>query len=300
VLSSSRRETMSQPELSAYEMERAENIRRNNMRLQQLGLEQQPLATSGMPVHPKRSRRPDNATPLDESQLRRSSRSRGAPVLYTEVEVHVPKRGPAVRPAEETWAADAESDALDATAPREIPRALLGGDDRPPAEPGFARATDIAVAAVVSAHLGAHIPGAPTKASVVAMLAGGSVRFSKYSGALEWRNAVVLWVNVGGQDYNNVFLDDGARMTWFASAASHEDSPTIRRLIGSGAIADEGSRAAVLLFCRLPSEQYICCGRLTYVKHDASKHPLKFVWALADFEQLRQSEAFRGLLAMGK
>ena len=33
--------------------------------------------------------------------------------------------------------------------------------------------------------------------------------FSKY-GTTEWRNAVVLWVNIGGGDYNNVFLD-GAR-----------------------------------------------------------------------------------------
>ena len=39
---------------------------------------------------------------------------------------------------------------------------------------------------------------------------GGSARFSKYSGSLEWRNAIVLWVIVGGSDYRNLFFPDAA------------------------------------------------------------------------------------------
>lgn len=46
--------------------------------------------------------------------------------------------------------------------------------------------------------------------------AGGRPRFSKYMGALEWKNAVCLFVNVGGAEYNNLFLDDGRMVTWFA------------------------------------------------------------------------------------
>ena len=42
-------------------------------------------------------------------------------------------------------------------------------------------------------------------------------RFSKYTGSLEWANAVVLWVNVGGPDYTNLFLERGAQMTWYAA-----------------------------------------------------------------------------------
>ncbi len=44
----------------------------------------------------------------------------------------------------------------------------------------------------------------------------GVARFSKYSGVVEWANAVVLWVNVGGEDYSNTFLDGGRRMIWYA------------------------------------------------------------------------------------
>ena len=32
-------------------------------------------------------------------------------------------------------------------------------------------------------------------------------------GALEWQNAVCLFVNVGGAEYNNLFLDGGRQVT---------------------------------------------------------------------------------------
>lgn len=58
-----------------------------------------------------------------------------------------------------------------------------------------------------------------TKAGVMASLKRPSdashAKFSKYSGVVEWRNAVLLWVNVGGRDYANAFADGGQRMTWY-------------------------------------------------------------------------------------
>jgi len=57
-----------------------------------------------------------------------------------------------------------------------------------------------------------------TKAGVMAALKRPAdafhAKFSKYSGVVEWRNAVLLWVNVGGRDYANAFADNGQRMTW--------------------------------------------------------------------------------------
>ena len=74
-----------------------------------------------------------------------------------------------------------------------------------------------------------------------------------------------------------------------------EGSPVVQRLLEG---ADEGAKSAahVLLFCRLPGEPYVCCGRLGYVSHNPGRRPIKFVWALRDFERLRGSEHFQALL----
>ena len=52
-------------------------------------------------------------------------------------------------------------------------------------------------------------------------------------GALEWKNAVCLFVNVGGAEYNNLFLDGGRQVTWFAGSQQHDQTPIVRRLLGS-------------------------------------------------------------------
>ncbi|RYG51207.1 hypothetical protein EON66_11015 [archaeon] len=43
----------------------------------------------------------------------------------------------------------------------------------------------------------------------------------------------------------------------------------------------------VCLICRLGTDPYVWCGRLTYVSHDATRHPIKFIWRLADVDELR-------------
>ena len=74
-----------------------------------------------------------------------------------------------------------------------------------------------------------------------------------------------------------------------------EGSPVVQRLLEG---ADEGAKSAahVLLFCRLPGEPYVCCGRLGYVSHNPGRRPIKFVWALRDVDRLRGSEHFQALL----
>ena len=198
-----------------------------------------------------------------------------------------PSVGP-VDPAEAE--ADIEAAAV-AMARRELPE--------PSAD--SCRTFDIDVCTLLAAHLGRRMEGPPTKASVVAALAGGErkPKFSKYSGSLEWRNAVVLWVNVGGADYANLFLDGGRRMSWFASQRHDAGSPIVQRLLATKRSATT-VRDSLLLFCRLPGEPYVCCGRLEYVSHDPASSPLKFVWALIDADELlERSEAFGEIVAQG-
>ena len=46
--------------------------------------------------------------------------------------------------------------------------------------------------------------------------------FSRMSGIQEWQNCIFVFVNVYGDDYKNVFLNDGERITWFAQPRQSE------------------------------------------------------------------------------
>ncbi|KAJ1396904.1 hypothetical protein B484DRAFT_407186 [Ochromonadaceae sp. CCMP2298] len=48
-------------------------------------------------------------------------------------------------------------------------------------------------------------------------------RFNKYCGALEWKNCVYLWVNIGGgSGYRNAFSEGGRHMMWYGGSKMHE------------------------------------------------------------------------------
>eukprot|EP01137_Pigoraptor_chileana_P018474 Opistho-2@78006 len=62
------------------------------------------------------------------------------------------------------------------------------------------------------------------------------------SGIQEWRNAVMLFVNVSAESdddksrlntYDNMFLDRGRRITWFAQTTQHPGTPVIQRLLST-------------------------------------------------------------------
>lgn len=116
----------------------------------------------------------------------------------------------------------------------------------------------------------------------------------RYSGSIEWSNAIFLFVNVGGSDYSNLFSDSGRRMSWFAGSRQDKTTPLIRRLLGKSA-------PPRLLFCRRQGQDgaspYVYCGRVEYVQHYPDSHPLEVEWALADSAALGRSELFQELLA---
>jgi len=163
----------------------------------------------------------------------------GSVPLYTEPRVDLgrPRRSRAELDADE--APSAESATVDAKRAANRAWAALAAANSPPATPlptaGERSEADVANArAGASAStrdlhadvprlqrewLGRFIPplGGQVKTAVMQLAVRGVVpKFNKYSGIIEWANAFFLCINIGGDNYRNVFLDDGRRMTWFA------------------------------------------------------------------------------------
>lgn len=201
--------------------------------------------------------------------------------------------------------------------------------------------------------LGDPIPriGGQVKAAAMYFAAPEGVRpkFSRMSGIQQWRNAVFLFINVGGNDYANIFEEEGngddarCSVSWFAQKRQHELTPVILRLIASVTSLNNGASVKakangagkksksdrqgkvkerergkgkgkgggdeeeeeeddkeeedgeqpptpepceVWLFCRLPGEDYVNCGRLRYSQHWPGKYPLRFRWDLCDYREI--------------
>ena len=160
-----------------------------------------------------------------------------------------------------------------------------------------------------SSWLGKTIPplGGQVKRAVMELaVSKGSPKFSRMSGIQEWRNAVMLFVNVYGDEYKNVFLHGGRQITWFAQSRQWEGTPVIQRLIhcAGGCVSFEDEEedvnfeeTPVLLFCRNLGQGYVYCGELSYMAHEPSQLPVRFVWCLDDFEYLeKNSKPFRSLV----
>lgn len=130
--------------------------------------------------------------------------------------------------------------------------------------------------------------------------AAGSPKFSRMSGIQEWKNAIMLFINVYGEGYKNVFLEEGKQVTWFAQNRQWEGTPVIQRMINSkGGTTPEGevvSPTPICLFCRCMGQGYVYCGQLEYAGHDPDRIPIRFVWELAKYSKLKDAEAFTALV----
>lgn len=74
-----------------------------------------------------------------------------------------------------------------------------------------------------------------------------------------------------------------------ATAAADDDGcdpPTSVVSAVDPSIGDGLCEDAVLLFCRLPKEPYVFCGRLRYAEHWPGERPVRFVWRLSDAGRL--------------
>jgi hypothetical protein len=123
------------------------------------------------------------------------------------------------------------------------------------------------------------------------------VRFSKYSGVVEWGNCVFLWVNVPAPgikpDYPNKFREGGRIMSWFGGSKMHSATSVVARM--------QRPKTEVMLFVRFDKASYTCLGRLGVEKTVLDAHPISFVWRLLDWERLKDIPYFQEvLLVMGE
>jgi hypothetical protein len=296
-------------ELSEYERQRLRNINRNNKLMVELGIAS---AKPQLKAPPKKRAKTTKASTPAPAPTRRSSRSLGKPA---------PKYTPHALDAAE---ARLSSRSEPSDRKRKAPSKANGKSKAPSYQPSKplakdnCRALKADLSKLETEQLGS-LMGATGKAFVMdTSCADASIspRFSKYSGVTEWRNCIFLWVNIGGKDYANQFMEEGRKMSWWAGSRHHEETPMVRRLLSitrKAAVASgkkKGNSAggsagggdwpeSVILFMRLPGEPYVCCGRCAYVSHNFSKHPLKFEWELLDYKRLQESVPFKELVSEG-
>lgn len=293
---------------------REAKIKRNNERLQELG-----LASSGSRVAMTISssaldKKKQDVARLDKFQpviIRRSSRTRSVTVddakddtYNNEDEGTKAKKRKRVKIMED----DNKNKSISS------PKVIIQSE----AKPGTTRATVINITKVLCGDFNypvfiGHQLASTGKASVIEhanLLCRNDVgiSFNKYNGVCEWKNdAVFLWVNIGSPDADvkNEFFqiahddsDKGMQMTWYGGSRMTADSNVIQKLvtIGQKAANDELSPSdGIVLWCRLYNKEkktfgpYACLGRLSYYSHDANVQPIQFVWNLMDYNILSRT-----------
>merc|ERR1711904_108916 len=287
-----REERSSQMGRSEYEEKRVEQIRKNRSRLLALGVESSSsrLASSSQSSSSSSSRKKKKR---EENDVRKSARLQRQLQLKKEEEEeeqHLPSldRRLQVQKVEEECFRRRKSRRMPTPTSPDSCKAMKLAPDLPE----------------VGSKLWPEF-GLGPKAYVMARLRGSRQppKFSKYSGIQEWANAVALFINVtgkNGQLYQNIFMDNFERMTWFAQKYHVEETPVVQRLLRltSKREGDDSSRERdpVLLFCRREGEPYIFCGRTALDHFDAESRPLKFIWKLVDNEVLRSSKEFMDIV----
>jgi hypothetical protein len=320
---------MATSDLSDYEKQRLQNIARNNRVMGGLGL----LSSSSQVHHCAQRKRRKQSLPktIPVQPTRRSARNMGVTrPNYLEGGALYSDQGHSRWRAQRTESKhdrigqppqddppgkdlDDEEERQRKMRRKEGGRAIRQSTTvvRPEPDADASRAVRCDIPRVCREYLGRAMPGGRTKANVMAELSEKRTlpRFSKYSGVVEWQNCVVLWVNVGGSDYKNLFLDDGRRMTWFAGSKHHTGTPVIQRLLatacqstaetgkGSGVRGGSdsvdkgvflGEKDQILLMCRVQPGAYVYMGRVSYDSHDDTQSPMQFTWRLDDFDACTQ------------
>eukprot|EP00397_Hematodinium_sp_SG-2012_P026714 GEMP01028018.1.p1 GENE.GEMP01028018.1~~GEMP01028018.1.p1 ORF type:complete len:338 (+),score=56.96 GEMP01028018.1:96-1109(+) len=108
------------------------------------------------------------------------------------------------------------------------------------------------------------------------------VKFNKYSGWLEFQNAVCLFVNAYSA-FDNCFRNEGSEMTWFVGGKHPKTAPILKRLTNP----DE----TVLLFSRTKAIlPFIYMGKLRCLSCDPDIPGVKLTFALLDSAALRKME----------
>lgn len=214
----------------------------------------------------------------------------------------------------------------------------------PPPAPGALKSFSCDIARMNGAWLGRAVPATEgnffKKAVAAAAVSGGaSFAWTHLGGIKEFRNAVLLFIQIGGGS-ENTLRDGGRLVTWAAQNKQTLFSAQLLRILhhaegcwyppppaqggatgapDGGAAGDDGDDGeepertflppcTVALAARLQDgEPYTWCGELDYVSHDPRSHPVEVVWRIRHYDELLAAvdgdgapgERFRALLAAG-
>ncbi len=291
--------------LTEIELERLENIKRNRAVLDSVGLGGK-ARNHDEAMRQKKKPKPKHAPPPRQptEPTRRSMRNLGKEAPdYREDAINLtsslaasslPSR-PRARWTETEGEDLGPGEAFDAEAIRQARAAAVSSGPAP----GSSRTLDADLGRVLGEYLGKKVPftGKQCVMDLLTPEGSGYAKFSKYAGVVEWRNAVVLWVNVDGGDYDNLFLKGGSEMTWFAGSRVTAETPVMLRLIEAGKDVEKrekgekgkGDTSEILLFCRLQGEPYVFMGRVYHEWYETRRHPIKMIWRLRDWEAIKES-----------
>ena len=311
--------------MSEYEKARILNIRKNEAALRALGLDCNKLTTLAqgdkVPLKKNKSQPSRRRKIPVVGPVRFSTRKRKAPASYAELPEKVYKRtGGQSEPEKRKFEIEVPveiPDALPGKRRRKAVKRFAAGEvpdagprEAPPKEGGrqSIKYLNVDLDKLEDMYLGNIIKplgGQVKRAAMECAALGGAPVFSRMSGIQQWKNAIMLFVNVYGDSYKNVFLNGGKQITWFAQNRQWEGTPVIQTMIHSaGAIVEsedgttfEEPGTPILLFCRNLGLGYVYCGRLSYMAHDPERLPVRFVWQLDAHEELSKNSApFQQLL----
>ena len=274
--------------LSSYEKLRLENIKRNEEFLKQVGLS--PNTSNIRQKSSSDVKKKKNTTAFNDiiEPTRKSRRIEALPVVSYDMKI-----------IDKLSSIEDSNDNINDNIDKIKRHKPISSGPRPPPSSDMSRAINAQLSDVLSNGLGQHI-AEYGKAAVMAMCNNGTVpRFSKYSGVVEWKNAIFLWVNLGHDksQYPNTFSEQGKYITWFGGSKMHEDSEVIKRLITLGKTSYKGDDQ-IILFVRKEGESYVCLGRLVHVDYKLDINPVTFRWQLLDYDNLKDIDFFKSIIKM--
>ena len=275
-------------ELSSYEKLRIENIKRNEEFLSKVGLSPTIKHSN---VNVKTINR-NNKNRVIEEPTRKSRRIEALPVISYDMKI-IDK----LSSLEDKN--DNNNNEYDDDGIKDIVKRSKSSGPRPPPSSDMSRAINAQLSDILSINLGQHVKDYG-KGAVMAICNNGTIpRFSKYSGVVEWKNAIFLWVNLGydKSQYPNTFSEKGKYITWFGGSKMHEDSEVIKRLIKLGESTYKGDEN-IILFVRKEGESYVCLGRLAHINYQLNVSPVTFKWQLLDYDTLKDNVYFKSIINM--
>ena len=286
-------------ELSSYEKIRQENIRRNEEFLAKVGLS--PIKQSSTGNENKTTNRSRNKIErvikigrVIEEPTRKSRRIEALPVISYDMKI-IDKISSLEDKNDNNNNNNDDDENNEINA---VKKPKSSGPRLPPSS-DMSRAINAQLSDILSKSLGQHVKDYG-KGAVMALCNNGTIpRFSKYSGVVEWKNAIFLWVNLGydKSQYPNTFSEKGKYITWFGGSKMHEESEVIKRLIKLGESSYKGDEN-IILFVRKEGESYVCLGRLAHINYQLNLSPVTFKWRLLDYDALKHNIYFKSIINM--